>query len=318
MSSFLFTFNVVSPIFILIFFGWFLKRIKMINEEFTNIAEKIAYNIALPALLLLEIAQSDTSVVFDVKFILFSVIGTLLQVLFLFVFVQIGIRTNDTRGAFIQAAFRSSFAIIGIPLIQDMIGGNGMDALTSVLPYTVIMFNFFAVLAFSVYAPKDEKQSALQTIKKCTLNVIKSPQIIASVIGIIILLSGITLPIPISKSLTYISDILSPLALLCIGANLSTQGFGRNIKLSVLCTAFKILIFPTVAFIIAYYMGFRGAQLAVLFVQFGGPASATGYIMAKSMKSDHHLTSNVILLSTVFSMFTIFAGVFIMNHFNLI
>ena len=55
-----------------------------------------------------------------------------------------------------------------------------------------------------------------------------------------------------------------------------------------------------------------------MFIVFGGPAAVSSYIMAKQMKSDHELASQILLISTLMSLFTMFAGIFILRTAGLI
>ena len=48
---FLFAFEAVMPIVLLILFGWVLRRIKFINDSFLQTANKLVFRILLPLLL---------------------------------------------------------------------------------------------------------------------------------------------------------------------------------------------------------------------------------------------------------------------------
>ena len=65
-------------------------------------------------------------------------------------------------------------------------------------------------------------------------------------------------------------------------------------------------------------LGFTGTSLGCVFIVFGGPAAVSSYIMAKQMKSDHELASQILLISTLMSLFTMFAGIFILRTTGLI
>ncbi len=318
LSSLLFTVNSLLPIFALIGIGWLLKRTKFINESFTSSAEKLVFNIALPFTYVLELSEADLSVILDLKYISFCIIGMIIECLVLFFTVPLFIKDNRTKSAFIQGAVRSNFVILGLPLVENMFGGEGVSVLTSVLPFTIIIYNTFAVAVFSIYSPDGKKASFKESVKKIFLTIIKNPQIIGTIIGILLLCCSLHLPQSINKTLTYISNLASPIALMCIGANLTAESMKQKAVTSVVCSLLKVLVIPLAVMIIALPLGFRNAQLAVIFILFGSPCSTTGYIMAKAMDSDYHLSSNTILISTVLSVFTIFIGVFTLNCFGLI
>ena len=55
-----------------------------------------------------------------------------------------------------------------------------------------------------------------------------------------------------------------------------------------------------------------------MFIIFGGPAAVSSYIMAKQMKSDYELASQILLISTLMSLFTLFLGIFVLKAAGLI
>ena len=68
----------------------------------------------------------------------------------------------------------------------------------------------------------------------------------------------------------------------------------------------------------AILLGYRGVGLGVVFIIFGGPAAVSSYIMAKQMKSDYELASQILLISTLMSLFTLFLGIFVLKAAGLI
>ena len=65
-------FNTISPLFVIILFGYFLKKRNIITQEWESISNKIVYNIAVPAILIKALSKSDVTQVFSYK-IIFSI-----------------------------------------------------------------------------------------------------------------------------------------------------------------------------------------------------------------------------------------------------
>ena len=51
---------------------------------------------------------------------------------------------------------------------------------------------------------------------------------------------------------------------------------------------------------------------------FSGPAAVSSYIMAKNMESDYQLAGQILLLSTLVCILTLFLGVFLLKYLALI
>ena len=52
LESFLYSLNIIAPIFIIVFLGVLMKKKKFINAEFVAVCDKLVFKLALPALLL--------------------------------------------------------------------------------------------------------------------------------------------------------------------------------------------------------------------------------------------------------------------------
>lgn len=318
LESLVFSINTVFPIFIIVFIGAVIKKMKFLDDSFFSQSERLVFKVALPAMLFIEIATAEKAVVFDGNFILYCVLGVAGSFILLCVTVPFVIKSNDKRGAFIQGAYRSNFAILGVPLAENMFGNSGTTQIAMVMPFAITLFNLFAVMILSIYAPEDKKVKPSEMLKNIAVNVVKNPLIISVLAGVLFRMTGITLPFVFHKSLTYLSNMSLPLALMSLGANFTVSSFKSRFGLAMISAILKIVIIPLITVVIAILLGFRNEQLGVIFILFGGPTAVSSYIMAKNMDSDYELAGQIMLLSTLFCIITIFFGVFILGLLNYI
>ena len=318
LESFLFSVNTVFPIFIMVFIGAIIKKIKFLDSSFFAQSERLVFKVALPAMLFLEVAKTESGVVFDGKFILYCVIGVVGSFLLLCITVPLFIKSNDKRGAFIQGAYRSNFAILGVPLAENMFGNAGTSQIAMVMPFAITLFNFFAVMILSIYAPEDKKVKPLKMVTNIAINVVKNPLIISVVAGILFTFLHVPLPVVANKSLTYLSNMSLPLALMSLGANFTMDSFKSRFNLALISSALKTIVVPVITVVIAILLGFRNEQLGIIFILFGGPTAVSSYIMAKNMDSDYELAGQIMLISTLMCIITIFIGVFTLDVLNYI
>jgi len=150
MENLVFCLNATIPIFLTLLLGLFFRKIGLFDDAFVSRLNKFVFNAALPALLFLDIAKSDFSSVWNTKFVLFCFFVTL---------ISIGISTGlsyllkprNIQGEFIQASYRSSAAILGIAIIQNLYGNAGMAPLMII--GSVPLYNVMAVTTLSLFAP---------------------------------------------------------------------------------------------------------------------------------------------------------------------
>lgn len=318
LDSLIYSINTVFPIFIIVILGSLLKKFKFLNSEFFSQSEKLVFKLALPAMLFLEVAGADPSTAFDPKLITFCVCGVVLSFLTLCLIVPLFIKSNDRRGAFIQGVYRSNFAILGVPLIENMFGDSGVAVIAMVMPFAITLFNVFAVIILSIYAPAEKKLSASALLRNIVMNIIKNPLIISVILALPFLLTGWQIPVLANKCLTYLSNLSMPLALLSLGANFSVSELKGRVGYAVTASCLKVIAVPLILVLTAILMGFRNEQLGTIFVLFGGPTAVSSYIMAKNMESDYVLAGQIILITTLMCIATIFLGTFTLSLLNFI
>ena len=126
MSNLIFSLNATMPIFLTMILGLFFRKVGILDESFTSKMNKFVFKIALPVLLFQDLSDSDFSAVWDIKFVLFCFFATLLSILAVWGLSHL-LKERSARGEFIQAAYRSSAAILGIAFIQNIYGNSGME-----------------------------------------------------------------------------------------------------------------------------------------------------------------------------------------------
>ena len=318
LDSFIYSLNIIAPIFIIVLLGAALKRADFLNDGFLEVCDRLVFKICLPCLLFADIATAETGAIADVRLIVFCVAAVTLSFLIPCAVVPIFLKDNAKRGAFIQGVYRSNAAILGMTLARNMFGDDGSATLAMILPFIVTLFNVFAVIILSVFAPADVKLSPAALGKRIVKTVVTNPLIIAIVLALIWRATGLSMPVLMSRSLGYLADMSMPLALISLGANFTPSSLKGRLGLAIASSFCKTVAVPGFAVIFALLFGFRGTSLGCVFIVFGGPAAVSSYIMAKQMKSDHELAAQILLISTLMSLFTMFAGIFILRSTGLI
>ncbi|MBQ9718490.1 MAG: AEC family transporter, partial [Clostridia bacterium] len=80
----------------------------------------------------------------------------------------------------------------------------------------------------------------------------------------------------------------------------------------------KTIRLPALMVTAAALIGLRGPSLGVVLICFGAPTAVSSYIMSKKMDNDHELSAQILLLTTMMCIVTIFIGIFIQKTLGLI
>lgn len=313
MENLLFSLNSTMPLFLVMVIGYFLKKKGMLTRGFTSAAEKFNFDITLPALLIRDLSAIDIYGTFDLKFVIFCALATTGFFGIVWILARLLIKNKDSVGAFVQVACRSSAAVLGVALIQNMYGTSGMAPMMII--GAVPLFNIYSVLILTL---ENKENQGKGVIKKALVNIAKNPIIIGIVIGCLISLSGITLPTIVSKTVNNFAAMATPLALVVIGAAFEFSGALKSLRLGIVGALTKLLLIPAVFLPLAWLCGFRNEKMVAIMVMLSSASTPSCYIMAKNMGGDAELSSSVIVLTTLFSAFTLTFWIWLLKSLSLI
>jgi len=147
MESLKLSFESVMPLFLLMLLGYLLKQFKFAKKETFDSINKLIFKIFLPVLLFYNIYTTDIQQVFDLKLVLFLILGVLV-VFIVGYFSVLGLsRDNSKRGVMLQGFFRSNYAILGIPIVKYVCGDEAGGLASIMVAIIVPLFNILAVIS---------------------------------------------------------------------------------------------------------------------------------------------------------------------------
>jgi predicted permease len=316
LQSLQFTASIVTPIFVIVLFGFLLRRGRLIDEAFINTSSRLVFMVALPTLVFMSISRTDFQAVFNPSLLGFVFVATLLSFFAIWRLAARWIKQPEDLGAFIQGAFRSNFGIIGMALSYNLFGNAGLSQAAMVLALVIPMYNVLSVVVLTVTVNQGttEGVSIHQILRAIVLN----PLIIAVVLALPFSYYGLHLPAVLDTTGNYFANLTLPLALLAIGGSLNLKSLRSSSRPAFWATCTKLLLLPLLLTPVAALLGFGGVELALLFVLFSSPTAAAAFVMARAMGANAQLTANIILTTTLGSIVTISAGVFVLRLIGVI
>ncbi|MDO4733286.1 MAG: AEC family transporter [Bacillota bacterium] len=315
MEALRFSFTAIFPIVILMALGFFLGRIGLIRQQLIDDSTKLLFNVAIPVLVFVDLMESEIGASFDPRLMLFAVLGLLVVALLLRLIVPRFIPEPPAVATFVQGCFRANIIILGIPIISNICGSLAATRLAMVASVIGPLYGIVAVFIFASCmggGPDGKQRLGPKAILKL---IFTNPVVIGCLAGMLASIINLEAYMPhvISETLDELSAMVLPLSLLVQGAGIRFQGEGQCLRRSLAAALIKVLLLPILALLIAWLLGFRGMDLAVLMVLFGAPASVSSFAMAHQMGGDHRMASMIVVFSNVLCIFTIFAFVFFLR-----
>ena len=224
-------------------------------------------------------------------------------------------KNKDTMGEFIQASYRGSAAVLGVAYIQNIYGNAGMAPLMII--GTVPLYNIAAVLVLSFTGPSSGGLNK-KSLQKSVRGILTNPIIIGIALGMLASLIRLPIPSMLGKTLSNISVLATPLALIGLGAGFEGKKAIKQIRPTIVSSLIKLIIQPALLLPIAAALGFRDEKMVAVLIMLGAPTTVSCYIMAKNMGHDGTLTSSVVVSTTFLSSFSITVWLFLLRTYGLI
>ncbi len=332
---FMYAINAVLPIILLIILGYILKQVGFLDDNFVKRGNKFVFRVALPALLFYNVYNVSDLGSFNWNTVWFAIGAVLLLFVLGLLIVKLFVKDARRKGVVLQCVFRSNYAIIGLPLAEAL-GGDAGVALVAVLSaFVVPLFNILAVTALSLYTGEGGKVSVKSILKKIVTN----PLIISVAAGLAALLIRSLLPkgadgqavFLISRDLKFLykaigslSNLSSPLALIVLGGQFVFSAAGKLKKEIIIGTSWRVLFSPAVGIGLAILltklgvMNFGNAEFTLFVALFGTPVAVSSAVMAGEMGCDDQLAGQYVVWTSICSVFTIFAFVFVLRLMGLL
>lgn len=333
--------NAVLPLLLLILAGYCFRRMKLVNEEFLRVGNKLVFYVCLPMYLFYNIYQIE-----ELKDIRWDV---LLYALFMVaMFFGMGmltahflIKDPKQKGVILQCTFRSNFAIIGIPLAESLGGMEGVQVAALLSAVTIPVYNILAVVALSIYLPGKEDESGKKKIdyRAILKKIAKNPLIIGVLTGVLCLVIRSVLPKVdgepvftlrnqgkiIYQAVAKLSAVASPLALLVLGGQFSIKTAKEKRREIVIGTVLRDIIVPVIAlgmtFVLSHLVDWFSASPAVyaaFTALYGAPVAVASAIMAGEMKNDGELAGQLVVWTSLLSLITIFLFALVLRAMGLL
>ena len=311
-ENFIVCFDAVLPIFALVLLGYWAKRLGMLNRGDVARMNKVFFRFFMPVMVFYNLYTSDLSAAVKPALLVYTFAGVILVFLLALLLVQRIEPERSRRGVIVQGLFRSNQVVIGLPVVASLMG-EGNIAPTVILTATVVpLFNALSVIILEVYGGQRTKPG------KLVLDILKNPLIIGSVVGILFLVLGWRLPVPVATTAKQLAQAASPVMLFLLGAFLQLDGLRHDLRAVLWVSAGRLLIVPAIVLLPAVLLGFRGVDLASLIPVFASSTAVASFTMAQQMGGDAELAGNIVVATSALCALTLFFWCFLFKSLGLL
>lgn len=312
MESFMMAVQVVVPMAIMVGIGVLLRIVKVTDAATMKKVDNIIFKVTMPTLMFYNIYKTDFSQLTNIGYILYGVAGLMIIFLAAMFLVPKFVKPRPTASSYGQAILRSNYLIFGAAVAQSIYGAGNIGLISLLGAVAVPMFN--AQSAVLLEAGRHGTASP----KKLLIAIVKNPTVIATVIGLAVNFSGIRLPELIVGVVEDISGLTTPLSFLSIGVSLSLGAVSGKKGYLTSAIALRLVLIPLALVAGAVALGFRGQELCALLILFAAPTAVSSYPMAVAMDADGDFAGQMVALTTLICLPTIFVWTLVLNMMHLL
>ena len=286
---------------VLILAGLISAKIKIVDEHSRNSLSDLILNIFLPCNILSSFLNADTSKLPSMGVVTAVSTGLLLVCFALgkLLYRRMG---AEQQKVLLYATIISNASFLGNPLIESIFG---LDALIYSAAYLIPLRIALWTLGVAIFS------GAKGSISKAIFH----PCLVATYLGFAVMLTGFTTPALLSRIIFTLGNCTTPISMMVVGSVLGLVEAKKLISgVTIYFSVIRLIFLPLLALGCMLLIHPEPMVTWVVVILCGTPAPVTTSILADKYKSDNMLASRIVFVSTLFSIVTIPALIWLLQR----
>ena len=312
-ESFFAAVRTVVPMALLMLAGFLARKSKIIDSPSMRKYDKLIFALFMPTLLFKNIYEADFSGGTDFsKAFIFAGVSLVVIFLFSIFFIPKFIKDHNKAAVIAQATVRCNYILFGIA-VSEALYGEGKAGTVAILGTLVVpAINILSAIILEL------NRSGKANPLKLFIAVLKNPMIIGAILAFIFKGFNIYIPVPIWMALKGIANATTTVSFISLGIGLDMAETRSDFKPLLFAIVLRMIFVPVIFMSLSLLLGFKGSMLCALMVIFASPTAVASYPMAVAMGADGNLAGQIVCVTTLLSVFTLFLWTFGLMNFGML
>ena len=291
----------ILPLFAFMMLGFWIKKRDLLSETATRQINILVFRFFLPIMCAETIYKANLREDVELLPVLMVTFGIIGIFMLSWLIVPRFVKDKTQIPVMIQGIYKSNYAILGIPIAISIYGAENIGVVSVIAVILVPLNNALSAFIFERYTGKATSGS------KLILNIIKNPLVLGSLAGLILNLTGIVIPDWILSGIfSKLGAMATPLSMIALGASfVFSQIRTYRRPLFWACLA-KLVLVPSLIIPLSIILGARGAGLVGITIYAASPNAVNSYSTAVAMGGDADLANEIVVMTSLLSMITMF------------
>ena len=304
LSNFFQIFLLVSPVFLLIILGNFLRRIKVPDVSFWEINDKLCYWVLIPALLFHYISQINLSSEMLYSYSIIIYVGFFIAILTVLILGKLLGYPPERWTSILQGAVRQN-AFIALAITGSLFGDEGLKIASIFMLIYVPSINIIIVATMVMNFGQSKKNASKNEFVTVFVELSKNPFILAMIAGLIFSITQSEKLKVIIDTSGLLGSAALPIMLLTIGAKIKVRDLALTITPIIISNFLKLLALPLIAFFVANYLELSEIEVVVAVIFAAVPTAVSSHTLARQFGADDQLMTSIITTQVILSFITI-------------
>ena len=303
--------DLVLPVFAVIVTGWLAGQLGYISRSLADGLVHFAYNVAMPALLFVTVAQEPARNLLEWRFLLAFGGGSLLCFVLVFMAVRIAwTRDLGSSTMYGMSAAMTNTGFVALPILHAIYGQPAvLPAAIATVFVAAVMFPATVIL-LEVGPGRRGPPAGIRLLAK---QIVLNPMVLSTLLGLAWTIGGLPLPPPLVAYMNILAGALTPCALFAIGLSLSLDGVRSNLAASAALAAVKLVIMPLVVYGLCVASGLNPLYTIAAVICAAVPTAKTMYILAGEYKVEEPLVAATVSMTTLLSVVTLLGWLYALS-----
>lgn len=299
----------VVPLFSVIFVGYGAGRLNVVDEAGVRTLVGFVFTFAMPALIFRLMATAEFGER-DEWAVPFAYLLTQIPIFLLGLALGAWI-FRQTLAETIILAFGSSFSngvLLALPMVLSIYGEQASVPALLIIMLDIAMFGGVTLL-LEIAKLRDRPGSSPRPaamLFDLARSVVTHPLVLASVLGVTVSLTSMTLPGALDKTLAFLGQAGPPAGLFALGATLGQSRIAGQVKPVTAMIVLKLALHPVLAWLIVWQLfPHDPVAVGVVLLFAACPVGANVYVFAAQYRAGVETSATAILISTMIAALTL-------------
>jgi predicted permease len=296
--------TIILPVFLLIALGFGLGRASIFTPDQVRGFGRLVLLVALPALIFNALATARMAAVFRLDYLLDYGLASLGSFGLGYAWFR-RVSGADAATCAVRAVGMScsNTAFVGFPILTQLFGAAAAGPIAlNMLVENIVMLP----LALTIFEASRSRHSHLgRTVATIGKGLVRTPMLLAIVLGGLVSLAGLALPAPVAKAVGLLAGASAPLALMTIGASLAGVSLhGRRAGIAVI-TLGKLVVHPLLVLLALMVIPIADPLFRTAIVLLAAMPMVSIFPILAQRSGDVETCSAALLVATVVSFATL-------------